>query len=113
MIGARRQAFNQAWTEAQYERLLSIVAESAGATAQFPISETPCFFTRDFIDRLARTGAELVLQLEANPAAMAAADQIVPPSRAAGDLVLLGPLMSIEGFRQQIDHVGPLAANRS
>jgi hypothetical protein len=78
MIQARRQAFNRAWTEAQYERLLAIVAESAGTAAQFAISESPCFFTRDFIDGLARTGAELVLQLEANPAAMAAADQIVP-----------------------------------
>src|SRR5262245_40839183 len=78
MIPSRRQAFNQAWSEARYERLLSIVAESAGTQAQFPISEPPCFFTRDFIDGLARTGAELVLQLEGNPAAMAAADQIVP-----------------------------------
>ncbi len=78
MIAARRQAFNQAWNETQYERLLSIVTEAAGSAAQFPISETPCFFTRDFIDGLAQTGAQLVRQLEGNPAAMAAADQIVP-----------------------------------
>jgi hypothetical protein len=78
MIPGRRQAFNAAWTEAQYERLLSIVTDAAGTLPQFPISETPCFFTRDFIDGLAQTGADLLLQLEANPAAMAAADQIVP-----------------------------------
>jgi len=78
MIAARRQAFNQAWNETQYERLLSIVTEAAGSAAPFPISETPCFFTRDFIDGLAQTGAHLVRQLEGNPAAMAAADQIVP-----------------------------------
>ena len=78
MIAARRQAFNQAWTEGQYERFLSIVADAAGSAAQFPISETPCFFTREFIGGLAQTGADLVLQLEGNPAAMAAADQIVP-----------------------------------
>ncbi len=78
MIAARRQAFNQAWNETQYERLLSIVTEAAGSAAQFPISETPCFFARDFIDGLAQTGAHLVRQLEGNPAAMAAADQIVP-----------------------------------
>jgi hypothetical protein len=78
MIPARRQAFNEAWTEAQYERLLSIVAGAAGTTPQFAISETPCFFTREFIDRLARIGADLVRQLDGNPAAMAAAEQIVP-----------------------------------
>lgn len=78
MIAARRQAFNQAWTEAQYDRLLSIVAGAAGSSPQFPISETPCFFTREFLEGLGRTGAELVRQLESNPAAMAAADQIVP-----------------------------------
>jgi hypothetical protein len=78
MIAARRQAFNQAWSETQYERLLSIITEAAGSAPQFPISETPCFFTRDFIDGLAQTGAHLVRQLEGNPAAMAAADQIVP-----------------------------------
>jgi hypothetical protein len=78
MIAARRQAFNQAWNETQYERLLSIVTEAAGSAPQFPISETPCFFTRDFIDGLAQTGAHLLRQLEGNPAAMAAADQIIP-----------------------------------
>ena len=78
MIAARRQAFNQAWNETQYERLLSILAEAAGSAPQFPISETPCFFTRDFIDGLAQTGGHLLRQLEGNPAAMAAADQIVP-----------------------------------
>src|SRR6476620_9846920 len=78
MIAARRQAFNQAWSETQYERLLSIITEAAGSAPQFPISETPCFFTRDFIDGLAQTGAHLVRQLEGTPAAMAAADQIVP-----------------------------------
>jgi len=78
MIAARRQAFNQAWNETQYERLLSIVTEAAGSAPQFPISETPCFFTRDFIDGLAQIGVNLVRQLVGNPAAMAAADQIVP-----------------------------------
>ena len=78
MIQARRQAFNRTWTEAQYERLLSIVTDAAGTAPQFPIAETPCFFTRGFIDGLAQTGAELILQLEGDPAAMAAAEQIVP-----------------------------------
>jgi hypothetical protein len=78
MIPARRQAFNQAWTQAQYERVLAILTETAGSAPGFPISETPCFFTRAFIDDLAKTGADLIQQLDTNPAAMAAANQIVP-----------------------------------
>jgi hypothetical protein len=78
MIPTRRQAFNQAWTPAQYERLLSIVTAAAGVAPAFPVSETPCFFTRAFIDDMARTGAELIRQIVDNPAASAAADQIVP-----------------------------------
>ena len=41
-------------------------------------SETPCFFTRAFIDDLAATGARLIRQLDENPAAARAANQIVP-----------------------------------
>ena len=42
MIPERRDAFNQAWTEAKYERLLRLVTESAGGAAPaFPIAETP------------------------------------------------------------------------
>jgi hypothetical protein len=78
MIPVRRQAFNQAWTAAQYEAMLSRVAEAAGSAPGFPIAETPCFFSRAFIDGLAQTGADLIQQLDTNPAAMAAADQIVP-----------------------------------
>jgi hypothetical protein len=78
MIPTRREAFNRAWTPAQYERLLSIVAEAAGVAPAFPVSETPCFFTHAFIDDLARTGGELIRQIVDNPTASAAADQIVP-----------------------------------
>ena len=78
MIATRRQAFNQAWTPAQYERLLSIVTAAGGVAPAFPISETPAFFTRGFMDGLAATGEELIRQIVDNPAASAAADQVVP-----------------------------------
>jgi hypothetical protein len=78
MIPGRRQAFNQAWTPAKYERLLSIVAEAGGVAPAFPVAETPGFFTRAFVDDLAATGEVLIRQIVDNPAASAAADQIVP-----------------------------------
>ena len=78
MIEARRRAFNEAWSPELYERLLAGLAARAGAAASFPIAETPCFFTRAFIDRLADIGGELVAQLQADSQARAAADAVVP-----------------------------------
>jgi hypothetical protein len=78
MITARRRAFNQAWTSEGYERLLALIGEAAGVRPEFPICETPCFIERGFLDGLARTGADLIHQLERNPAAAAAAAQSVP-----------------------------------
>lgn len=78
MIPALRRAFNRTWTPEGYERLYTLIGEAAGTRPEFPISETPCFFERAFLDGLARTGAELVQQLERNPAAAAAAAQSVP-----------------------------------
>lgn len=77
MIPARRRAFNEAWTEQGYQRLLAEVSKAAGVLPAFPVAETPVFFTRAFIDGLAATGAELVRQLE-RPTLMAAANQAVP-----------------------------------
>ena len=78
MIPALRRAFNAGWTEERYGALLETVAAHAGGPLQFPIAETPCFFERAFIDRLAETGRRLVEQLDENPAAMAAANAAVP-----------------------------------
>jgi hypothetical protein len=78
MIRARRQAFNESWTPAHYDRLLSLLTGAAGTAPGFPVSETPCFFGRRFIDDLARTGAELIQQFGDNHTATAAANEIVP-----------------------------------
>jgi hypothetical protein len=78
MIAARRRAFNAGWTPGAYQRLLDRLADAAGAPLEFPVCETPGFFTRAFMDDLAATGADLVRQLEANPAAMAAATEATP-----------------------------------
>ncbi len=78
MIAARRQAFNRAWTEERYKRLLAGLETASGTTPSFPISETPCFFERAFVDRLAQIGADLIDQLLQNEDAKAAADAVVP-----------------------------------
>ncbi|MDH4063706.1 MAG: hypothetical protein OEW19_04845 [Acidobacteriota bacterium] len=77
MIPARRRSFNEAWTEERYRGMLASVSVTAGAVPGFPVSETPVFFTRSFIDGLAATGAELIRQLE-SPALVAVANEAVP-----------------------------------
>ena len=50
-----------------------------GSDILFRVCETPCFFPRDLIDDLARTGAELVAQLMNNPEYRRASDATIPP----------------------------------
>ena len=80
MIRHLRRAFNSSWTEARYASLLAAVGAHAGVRPQFPLSETPCFFSRALLDELSGTGIELVSQVLDRPAARAAADAAVPPA---------------------------------
>ena len=84
MIPSLRQAFNGQWSEAKYRDLITALERRTGATLGFPLSETPCFFTRSFMSSLAATGLDLANQILDNPDAMTAAKAIVPP-RYAGD----------------------------
>jgi hypothetical protein len=83
MIASHRRAFNEAWTPAGHQQLLATLGKACGAPPTFPVSETPCFVERQFIDSLANTGIELVQQLDSNVAALAAANHAVP-ARFAG-----------------------------
>lgn len=82
MIPSRRRRFNDAWTAKGYGQLLGAIVEAAGTVPEFPVSETPVFFTRRFVDDLAETGAALIRQLD-SPNLMAAASHAVP-ARFAG-----------------------------
>lgn len=80
MISELRRAFNRSWTEARYASLLAAVGARAGVQPQFPVSETPCFFSRALLGELSAAGAELVSQILDRPDARAAADGAVPPA---------------------------------
>ncbi len=47
----------------KFERFLAILQSECGESQQFRHSETPCFFPRELIDRMARYGIEMVRQL--------------------------------------------------
>ena len=63
MIPSLRTAFNASWTEKKYRDLIGRLERRTGATLEFPISETPCFFPRSLMDSLASTGIQLIDQI--------------------------------------------------
>jgi hypothetical protein len=73
-----RQAFNRDYRPENYQALLEDCARRARAPLEFRISETPCFFPRTLMEKIADTGAELTHQLLGNAAFLKASEQAVP-----------------------------------
>jgi hypothetical protein len=78
MIASLRQQFNEKFSADKYRAFLRRVDEVCGTHVQFRISETPCFFPKPLIDRMAADGQELVRQLVDDPAYRAKSDEAVP-----------------------------------
>ncbi len=79
MIPELRRLFNAEFTSAKYQRFLDGLNRACGTPVQFRVSETPCFFPRALLDRMAAYGRELVNQLLADPAYLASSDESIPP----------------------------------
>ena len=60
MIPSLRKHFNYNFTPDKYQTFLRRIDELSGAHVQFRLSETPCFFPKALVDRMARDGAELI-----------------------------------------------------
>jgi hypothetical protein len=80
MIPSLRQQFNKNFTSDKYRALLRRVDDACGTHVQFRISETPCFFPKSLIDRMAGDGQELIRQLVDDPGYRAKSDEAVPAS---------------------------------
>jgi hypothetical protein len=78
MIPSLRKSFNAKFTPEKYQAFLRRVDEVSGTHVQFRLAETPCFFPKSLIDRMASDGAELIRQLVDNPAYLAKSDEAVP-----------------------------------
>lgn len=78
MIPSLREQFNANFTPEKYRAFLRRVDEVCGTHVSFRLSETPCFFPKELIDRMAADGQELVRQLVGNPAYLAKSDLAVP-----------------------------------
>jgi len=78
MIPALRQPFNANFTPEKYQAFLRRIDDRCGTHVQFRVSETPCFFPKELVERLARDGQELIRQLVDNPSYLAKSDEAVP-----------------------------------
>ncbi len=78
MIPFLRRQFNKNFTADKYRSFLQRIDDACGNHVQFRISETPCFFPKALIDRMASDGQELIRQLVDNPAYRAKSDEAVP-----------------------------------
>jgi len=78
MIPSLRKQFNERFTPEKYQRFLQRIDDACGTHVQFRLSETPCFFPKELIDRMASDGATLIRQLVDNPAYRARSDEAVP-----------------------------------
>ncbi|HEY3972739.1 MAG TPA: hypothetical protein VGM18_07030 [Candidatus Sulfotelmatobacter sp.] len=78
MIPSLREAFNTGFTPEKYQDFLRRVDETCGTQVQFRLSETPCFFPKELIDRIATDGQSLIRQLVDSPAYRAKSDEAVP-----------------------------------
>jgi len=79
MIPTLRKQFNASFTLDQYQTFLREIDDACGTHVQFRLSETPCFFPRDLIDRMAEDGKELIRQLVGSTEYRAKSDQSIPP----------------------------------
>ncbi|HTW59678.1 MAG TPA: hypothetical protein VMD99_16235 [Terriglobales bacterium] len=78
MIPSLRKHFNERFSPDKYQTFLRRIDEISGTHVEFRLSETPCFFPKPLLDRMARDGQELIRQLVDNPEYRAKSDEAVP-----------------------------------
>jgi len=78
MIPVLRERFNAAFTPEKYRSFLSALDAACGTHVKFRVSETPCFFPRALVTRLADAGREMIHYLVEDPAYRQASRAVIP-----------------------------------
>ena len=78
MIPSLRTQFNNGFTPDKYQTFLRRVDDLCGTHVQFRLSETPCFFPKALLQRMAADGKDLIQQLVENPEYRKKSDEAVP-----------------------------------
>jgi hypothetical protein len=63
MIASLRKQFNSSFTPEKYQTFLKRIDDACGTHVHFRLSETPCFFPKALLERMAEDGKELIRQL--------------------------------------------------
>ncbi len=128
MIPSLRRQFNERFSREEYKAFLQRIDQACGTHVQFRLSETPCFFPKELIDRMSQSGEELIRQLVGSPEYRAKSDEAVPaefkvPNEAAHPMFVqvdfglvrdsrgeLHPkLVELQAFPSLYAYQGPLA----
>jgi hypothetical protein len=78
MIPSLRKQFNENFTPEKYQAFLRRVNDLSGTHVSFRLSETPCFFPKPLVERMAADGKELIRQLVESPEYRKKSDEAVP-----------------------------------
>src|SRR5271170_1541969 len=78
MIPSFRKQFNASFTPDKYQTFLRRIDDACGTHVSFRLSETPCFFPKALLERMARDGEELIRQLVQNPEYRARSETSIP-----------------------------------
>jgi hypothetical protein len=78
MIPSLRRPFNENFTSEKYLAFLRQIDDACGTHVQFRLCETPCFFPKQLIDRMAEDGKQLIRQLVDSPEYVKRSDESIP-----------------------------------
>jgi hypothetical protein len=78
MIPSLRKQFNAGFTPEKYQTFLRRIDQACGTHVSFRLAETPCFFPKALLERMAEDGKELIRQLVENPQYRAQSDASIP-----------------------------------
>ena len=78
MIPSLRKQFNASFTSEKYHAFLRRIDDACGTHVSFRLSETPCFFPKSLLERMAEYGKELIRQLVESPEYRARSEKSIP-----------------------------------
>jgi hypothetical protein len=78
MIPPLRKQFNDSFSPEKYQTFLRRIDDACGVHVEFRLSETPCFFPKPLLGRMAEDGKELIRQLVESPEYRARSDASIP-----------------------------------
>jgi hypothetical protein len=78
MILSLRRQFNTNFSSDKYQAFLRRIDDACGTHVQFRLAETPCFFPKSLLERMAEDGKELIRQLVESPEYRARSEASIP-----------------------------------